>query len=375
MTEHADPSQEYSQETRAEQAVASLTSPLFHHEQGRSLLDALDEAGWSYLRDMVLSHGLSGLVLDRLMDMDAPQTLIAPLTEARKEAIKHGLWLQRESHRVAGLLEAGGCHRVAPIKGAHLLPCLYEKVGVRSIHDVDLLIPQEDRERVHQLLVDAGYTYKVMPPARPVSQREGYERTYRSPEGIEFDIHTALCQKERVGLDYEGMWSRAREDERLHVWGAGLKALDPVDTLLVLAVHCAQDSYQGAFRQVVDLSWWLFHREPDLKEAASRARSGGAGTALWVALWLAKTRHGISVSESIMEALRPGWIRRSYLEWLLGRHLLSPLKMRSTPRLAQALTLFPVMDGIRRRGRFLRYYIRLRGRDVWERQRLRVPRK
>jgi hypothetical protein len=328
------------------------------------LVDLSSTERTEFLR-IVRIHGLSGLTLERLRSAEDPSldALVQGLEPGARRAMALGLRLQRACREVSAILSGADVAPVAPIKGVALHACLYGSVGARNATDVDLLIPPESADRAHQALVEAGYSHVIKDPARPSAMAVNYENSYLGPDGVLMDVHVGLAQVDRVDLDAAGMLQRAVMNPQLEPWGSTLVQLDPEDTLLILAVHLAQDAYQGPFRQLVDLAWCWARMEPDIIVAATRARKAGAATALWAGLWLARERCGAEVSDGDLALVAPARIRQRWLRWLWGEAPLTPIPWRKGSRLVQVATLYPVMDGGRRRARFTWRYLRHRLRD------------
>ena len=350
---------------RPARAMEGLLRAAGSSSESLSVLAGLSPAEALSFHRLVRIHGLSGLARERLRA--ANDGRLAPLIQGVESgatrAMAVGLRLQRACREASGALTKAGIHPVAPLKGVALHACLYESVGARNSTDVDLLIPPGEGERAHQALVGAGYRHVVKDSRRPHAMGVNYENSYLSVSGVLIDVHVGLAQKERVDLDVEGMLQRAHPDPRLRPWGESLVQLDAEDTLLVLAVHLAQDAYQGPFRQLVDVSWWWDRMRPDWEVTVERARKAGAMTALWAALWLARARCGAEISEAQLEAVAPSLARQKWLLWLWGDSPLTPIPRLKGSRLVQVATLYPVMDGVARRVRFTWRYVGLRLRD------------
>ncbi len=319
------------------------------------------DLNWDLLLQLTRRHGLPGLMKKRV-STQAPTRVFESLEHAERLAVAKGLRLQREALDSLLCMNQGGVEHIAPLKGTALLPMLYGNYGARTTNDIDLLIRFSDRDVVHTLLMDNGYEYIPKPSGRPVSQERGYERTYLSPGGVLLDIHTGFCQQQRVGLCYESLWERMGPDNT----GVfpNTHALSAEDTALFLAIHLAQDCFQGPFRQWIDLAWWLQTQSVNMGLLVQRAREAGAGTLLWSAL----SRLSFLQPESISgprewEALRPRGPRALYLKRLIERPGLTPLPYDLSSRLAQSLTLFQLMDGVRRRFSFFSEYAALRIQD------------
>ena len=333
-----------------------------HREKGRPG-DSFSD--WGKLLRLNRTHGIPGLLLNRLESV-APPEVLKELMERQKKARIRGLWLQRSALDVRALLREGGIQRLAPLKGTHLLPLLYGDYGARTTNDVDLLVGVSEFEKTHELLVSGGYRYIPKPTGRPASQRANYERSYQAPEGHVVDVHRGLCQTSRVQLDYDGIWSRTTrmEDGELH----GFDRLDDGDVLLTLLVHIGQDNFQGPFRQWWDVALLLQKGQFDRSLFLRHAQDSGAGTLVWCVFhrlnWL-----GVDTGPDDWRRLAPRGLRKAYLIQMLEQQALTPVSFEVSARRAQAMTMLPVMDGWWRRTRLLAEYAALRLQDPVQRWR------
>lgn len=323
---------------------------------------SLSPAEWREVLSLARTHGVPGLLLEKVRELSPPPEVIEELRTRRDKARVRGLWLARGTQDAAGVLRAAGIARVAPLKGTYLLPTLYGDYGARTTNDVDLLVPSGERIECHRAFVASGYQYIPKPEGRPVSQAFNYESSYKAPEGHVVDLHRGLSQDSRVPFDYEALWSRTQMEHK----GAlrGLEILSAEDTLLTLVIHLAQDSFQGPFRQWVDVAHWLQRESLSLELVVERAASEGMATLLWCTLYRLNEllERGLPANWN-WKSLEPSRLRRRYLSRLLERRTLTPLSFALHGRIAQALTLLPVMDGMGNRTRFVGEYLSLRIKD------------
>lgn len=322
---------------------------------------------WAALVRLVERHGVPGIVRAalRARGVTPPPGVAASLDALHRRAIRDGLVVERTRDVVLGLLVAAGVRRVAPMKGAHVLPVVYGAVGpggigARRINDLDLLVAAEEREAAHSALLTAGFRHVPKPPGRPASQRAAYERTYVRAGDATVDVHVAFADPSRLPLDHGAVLDRATPD------GGGALRLAPDDVLVSLAVHLGQDCFAGPLRGLVDVAWWLERASPDLERAARTAQDGGAVTVLWLALTLASERLGAPVPPSLLVRLQPPAPRRAWLRLVYGGRGAAPYRFLHAKRRAQTLALYPLLDGSGARLRFTLRQASLRVQDLVE---------
>ena len=226
--------------------------------------------------------------------------------------------------------------------------------------DVDLLVHRADIDRAGGIVEALGFARRRT-PGRDRSEDEHYQRCFtRGREVVE--LHLALCDARRYPVDLDGLWSRART-ERWH--GTPARVLGDADHVAYVALHAALHGYILPLTCLVDVSILLRRADDPSRlaaQAAERARSWRAGTAVYETLSFAHALAGAPVPEAVLAALRPHPLRAAYLRLCLAGERWPAFRFGRSLRIAQALTLLPLMDG--GRAAYLAHYGRLRLADL-----------
>jgi hypothetical protein len=201
---------------------------------------------------------------------------------------------------------------VVALKGYAFASTLYaDHPEVRGMADIDILIERPTFGEAEAALAELGW---IASRTSPVTSRLSVELSFFKvvdsdpPLPLALDVHRRLTTPWRYTIDHRGLWSRATRGS-----GAVAGVLDPVDALLHLAVHKAQEGYRNQIRDVVDaanlidlgMAW------PDLVE---RARAWSCTATAWLFLSRAANAVAADVPAAVLRALEPGRIRRSLFD-------------------------------------------------------------
>jgi hypothetical protein len=175
----------------------------------RALL-APGRVDWPALQQVADLHRLTGY-LGAQLQARGRQALVAPefLNHARRiylqQWVRNGQ-LFREMERIARALEAAGLPYLF-FKGPLLAQRLYDQLGSRAIHDIDLLIPRPGAmPRYEPVLAALGYRRRSR-LLLPLSWSRFwlYQLEYES-DAFTLEPHWALQRHPSLALDHERIW-------------------------------------------------------------------------------------------------------------------------------------------------------------------------
>ncbi len=283
----------------------------------KDLAETVEEAGPKFV-SFVIDHGLGPLWHER--------TQLDVFRESRVSA--EALFLAQEHALVEIDSWLGDADiEYVLIKGAANRLLLYENPAVRACYDFDLLVRPEDRVRTAAVLADRGFI------GHPAAHRIGVELLL-SRQVIDIDLHWRLLREGRMRGDCtHGMLDRRRRVS--DTWM--LSAEDAVFVLLVhpaFAKHVA--GWEMGLHRVVDIIAWLRTQAFDWSVVRDRLEQSGVQTAAWATLrWvqmLADSR-SLPLLDTMESALRPGRLRRKWLDWWLRSDFSARLKNAHWSRL------------------------------------------
>lgn len=223
-------------------------------------------------------------------------------------------------------------------KGLYLAFEVYPDPGLRRMADIDLLIKKKDLEEISRILDRLGYREVSKRPQREY----GCDSTFCDENRVYVDIHWDLCQYER----FKNILSLSAQFRSracgFDLEGVEIKTLSPEDHMLYVGLHFGLfDLLQGT-NGVYDL-FYLSQKKPIKWDVlVENAGKFGIKTPLYYSLLRSKDIAGLKVPGSVIEKLRPGFLRRKMIAYLLFKH------SRTFPRyLCQALMMRGILNSLR----------------------------
>ena len=332
-----------------------------HISQIRELLnsDALD---WSQFAHNVRWHRLGGLTYHHMQSTGLLKEIPAKVrTQLKSEYVKNtvkNVYLRSELRKVLRTLKDHGIPVIA-LKGAALLEQVYGNVSIRSMSDLDLLVPEELADRAQALVQSLGYT----PTGSEDAQRRTREEHRHLPSLIDRDgiaaveIHSHIVTRSSpLRFSLSGFWDRAT---RTTLVDEEVLTLAPEDMLVHLAIHFFLDrrfrSY-AALGQICDMAEVIraYEHEIDWNCLLRRVVEDKVRGPVYCGLSLACEMLDAPVPDEVLSALRPlDYSRQSAMRFtqrrvldtrpVLASALISPVAVYSLPTLIKNLVtrLFP----------------------------------
>jgi hypothetical protein len=221
-------------------------------------------------------HRLLPLVWD--LPADLPAKIGSPgfrekLRAAYLLTFRTSLQIRGECKPLLDNLADAGIAALA-FKGPVIGAMAYEREGLRSCTDLDLLIRKTDVEQAVRVLGELGFEERnplhdgydatwdrYLPHQRPHGNANGYVRARDAPGALYLDLHWGIASRYfLIPWDPDGIWER-RQTIRLP-GGDSVPTFSDEDTLLFLCVHAAKDNYDR-LRLLADVAAFL-HTHPDL---------------------------------------------------------------------------------------------------------------
>ncbi|MCB9667537.1 MAG: nucleotidyltransferase family protein [Myxococcales bacterium] len=248
------------------------------------------------------------------------------------------------------------------LKGAAFLDTLYPDLAERAMCDIDVLVPARDMSRAARVLLAMGFR-RSGPDKRPATYHEHYEWVYLrdEPFPITLELHRAFCQSQRHPIDYDALFGRAVV---YHSHSRQIPTLCAEDSLLYVALHEAMHSFAIDGRSAEDVRRIIAGWHPNWGLVVSRAKEWHMTLALYVCLCASVRQQNAEVPSHVMDALRPGRLRRAILHKLLHMHRTAHAPTVRVGRLRQLFTLVLTIEAPNHLMQFCLYYARLRVRDL-----------
>ena len=199
------------------------------------------------------------------------------------------------------------------VKGPVLSEHIYPSPDLRTYEDLDLLIPPGSFERAVDALREGGSLLLDRNWALTRADTRG-QLHFQLPMGTLADVHWHLLNRENVregfSITTDDLFERSRE---VDVGGRSLPTLDPVDTLLHVALHAA---LSGGDRLIwlKDIERALVVDHPPWDDVIARAGAWKAGRSIAITFLRARRSLGAPIPDEVLEALFASRLWRSISE-------------------------------------------------------------
>lgn len=266
---------------------------------------------WTILTRMAIHEGVAGL-LWRASGRDGWRTQ-APLaaTTALYHALLHNTarnaLLLAELEQVLAALEDAGVEALL-LKGAALALTLYEAPGLRTMGDLDLLVPAGRVQAACHVMEQLGYRPELSRLRQWLMKPVLYEHNYDSHKKIPFhvELHWNLVfgKESRYNADMAWFWRQSRQ---VQVGGQTARVLMPDAELLHLAAHITMKhgDEHALLRWYYDLHLLVQLRSAEISwdDILAQAAAWHWSSGLYIALLNTIERFGTSVPESVLSRL------------------------------------------------------------------------
>jgi hypothetical protein len=234
-----------------------------------------------------------------------------PLSEANLPITIHQLRAEVTFKKVRDLLTEKGIE-VLLLKGPHLGSTVYDSPRDRLYGDLDILVRSKDFEGAAAMLLENGFKPFTFDTFAPEVQRDFKHWEYRSPWGIVVELHRWLSGHDRYPVDCEDLFGRA---EKFYFGATEALGLGTEDLLLHLCLHMGTSYFHAIERKhVADIGLLIKKREMDWPVFLQYVKRAGARAIAYYALMTARLQEGALIPDSVMRKLRPGKLRRLWLE-------------------------------------------------------------
>lgn len=259
---------------------------------------------WAVLLRLAARHGLAPLAHAGLpvLDVPAPEAVLARLRAAYLgAAFRTEAWVEPTLRRALGALAKAGLEPIV-LKGAALAYTVYPEPALRTLADIDLLLPSAELPRAGAALASAGFHVDTTQP-----EATHHLRPFYLEDGqVAVELHDRLLPEPHpYAIDLADLWARAELGE---IAGVEARVLALPDALLYACVHL---SYAHRYR------WFPFRTLTDIlviaaaqdeadwdcfRDAVARSRTGGA---VYWPLAFASSWLEAPVPERVLMALAP----------------------------------------------------------------------
>jgi len=291
---------------------------------------------WQALLDLAAFHRVLPLVYHRLVKEQFKVVLPKNVTEQLKagyyKVAGQNLLLYRELGPILASLAADHIP-VVLLKGSFLAQFVYQNIGLRSMADIDLLVPEADLMRCYQTLESLGLK-RLNEFDLEIERSKLHHLPPVEKNGVTVEIHWKLNKIQGFPpLFLEALWQRA---QTTHIEGSPCLALSPEDLLTHVCIHMAYShDFYSQLRSLCDVSEIITHYSRfDWDRFVQDIQAVKAERGTWLILYLAGFYLGTAVPENVLKTLMPTDFKPEVITWTFDRLFSSsPVANRSFKRL------------------------------------------
>jgi hypothetical protein len=290
-------------------------SPWRKERISRILAGPLD---WKYFLNLADLHGITPLLAHNLTNNFTadriPENYLKQLRQIYTNNLFRNVTLSNELKKVLSVFSQHGIPAIV-LKGTPLAEYLFGNPGLRSVGDMDILVPPEKLNLAGFLLMEMGYRQTVAPQAWEHPFHEApYCKLSHFPLIIE--LHWNLDDERLVAFPQNVFWHRARW---LQIQESPIKVLSPEDYLVYLSNHLFKHTTHR-LRLLNDIAELLKKHNGTLDWNYIREStcSWEIETVVYYALKRAQELLGAPLSASIIRSLKPKAWRRRLLDFLVS---------------------------------------------------------
>jgi hypothetical protein len=270
--------------------------------------EPLTNRQWACVADEAARHQLRGLTY-RLLADDPVHDRIPPETGERLrswylEAAMRNALLFRQTGQMVGQLVASGIP-VMLLKGVHLSRFVYAEPALRSMADVDLMVPREDLARTEQIFLDRGFGPQPRPNLEDFCTWSNHLAKLEKQDAPVVELHWSIERPSSpFRIDLDGLWARS---EAATFEGAPVHLLSAEDLLLHLALHGSYHHRfdRSALKGLVDIHAVVARQGNDInwQMLADRANAWGASGYAYTTFRVASEVLGTPFPQALWGAL------------------------------------------------------------------------
>ena len=287
---------------------------------------------WKYLFNLAEYHRVGPLIAYNLTRNDlanqVPALYLERLSQIYTDNVHRNVFLSDELVKILSIFNQNGID-VITLKGTVLGEQLYVNPGLRTTHDIDILVQPDKVPQASNLLQKMEYSESTLPDEIEHPFHRVYYKTVRVPFMVE--LHWDLNDPKLEVVNLEEIWRRARHYQ---FQGGATMVLSPEDILLYTSTRLLMQDGQH-FKHLADITELLKKNQDNLDwdYIIETGHSLGITATTYYALKWAQELLGAPVPEPTIIAIKPSLPRRCLIGWLVSHKiLLSPtgwIKLRS----------------------------------------------
>ena len=257
-----------------------------------------------------------------------PEDIFAEIKNYYYANLKRNLRIEKEIFNLLELTSRLGIS-VIPFKGFNLMLTLYPNPGLRAMVDVDLLVKENEFEKIRCFLSQRVFYDNLETVSKEYLQNHEicFSKILLPNLPLHIEIHCSLVPARPRRIDLPHLWQRAQE---ITVHNQKLLSLSPEDTFLSLVLHLRRHTRRLTLKFIVDIAELLNTNRDKLDWAYIKesARINHIVSLIYSSLYLAKELLEANVSPKILNEFRPNIIKSALIHFTINKYNFFTLKKR-----------------------------------------------
>jgi hypothetical protein len=282
----------------------------FAHLQGADILGvmSLTDRQWSILESEALRHQLGSLTYRLLADGPLADRVPASVQQRLRSryldyAVRNAVLLRHTAENIEALARVN--IPVILLKGIHLCRFVYAEPALRTMADVDLMVPRNRLAEAEQVFLGRGYGPVPRPDLEEFCTWSNHLAKLHKEGAPVVELHWSIERPTSpFRIDLEGLWRRAIPAK---LENTTVRLLAPEDLLLHLALHGSyhHEFNRSALKALIDVHAVITRHAAELNwmALAARANDWGAAGFVYTTLRLAQDILATPVPPAILQEL------------------------------------------------------------------------
>jgi len=273
-------------------------------------LPALTETQWDAVVSEAIRQRVAPLAFRRIKAGPAhaviPPPALQRLADYHLRSSFRNVLVLRQAASAAQLLATRGIP-VIFLKGVHLAGWIYPEAALRSMADIDLMVPRERLADAEQIFVEAGFGPLPRPDFGERLNRYAHIAPLRRKGSLDLEVHYSIERPTSpFRIDVAQLWERSRQAV---LEETPVRLLSAEDLLLHLCLHASYHHRydRSPLKGLLDVAAVVTRHEADLDWVAlvGRARQWGATRFVYCTLRLAREVLDAPIPVPALEPLGP----------------------------------------------------------------------
>ena len=264
---------------------------------------------WQGILEVAQRHNLTSVLfweLNRLApDFEIPDDLRAQLRQASLQAAHRNMKLFMELRAVLQALNEQGIPTIV-LKGAHLAALVYPDISMRTMGDIDIMVPKERLGEAAGVLERLEYQAPKAYELEPTLTFFHHLPTFRKPNPNSIDLHWRLFPPTYpFALDLDKLWEQAQP---AIISNTKTLVLSPEDSLLHLSIHSIyHHQFAMGLRALFDIAAIFIHSNKKLnwERISNKVDEWKANKPVFLTLQITKELLNVEIPNHALDKLKP----------------------------------------------------------------------